>query len=312
MIVIYNDLIIKEICMKSFNKCPDDIKRFEMGYGNYVYETCVGKERFVIRINSDENAYKDTVYWLNKLKDLQIPIPKIIHKGKYDKVSYIILNYIPGDDLGNVYTDLSYKEKRDIAEAIVAIQNSVATLPQNCGYGYLTSYGDQNYKNSWKEVILEHLNRSRDRIVENGIFDGKKVDNIKKLLERYDFYFDSIKPVPFLDDLSTKNVLVYEGKLSGVIDIDWICFGDRIYYVGLTNMALKSMKCDTIYIDFLAEEMALNEIQREVLTLYTLIFCVDFMGEKGMRFNDKIVKVNKNEIEMLNNIYEDLYNSLLY
>lgn len=305
-----NDSIVNEICFSNFNKYPDEIKRFEIGYGNYVYRICFGQDKFVMRINFDENAYKDTIYWLDKLKGLEIPVPKVIYKGKYNKLSYLILNHIDGDDLGNVYADLSSEEKKGIAREIANIQNVVATLPQNRGYGYLTSYDDESYKKSWKEVILEHLERSRSRIKENKIFDYKKVDKIEELLDKYEEYLSTIKPIPFLDDLSSKNVLINEGELSGVIDFDWICFGDKIYVFALTNMALISLGYDTEYVDYLMEEIKASEAERETLRLYTLAFCVDFMGEKGMKFKDKVVKVSKEQIENLNMIYEEIYNEL--
>jgi hypothetical protein len=209
-----------------------------------------------------------------------------------------------------VYADLSTEDKKDIARDIVNIQNVVATLPQNRGYGYLTSYDDENYKKCWEDVIIEHLDRSRNRIKENKIFDYKKVDKIEKLLEKYDEYLSAIKPIPFLDDLSSKNVLINEGKLSGVIDFDWICFGDKIYVFALTNMALISLGYDTEYVDYLMEEIKASEIEREILRLYTLAFCVDFMGEKGMKFKDEIVEVSKNQIANLNMIYEEIYSEL--
>lgn len=301
-----NNLIVNEISLNNFNKYPDEIKRFEIGYGNYVYKICFGQDKFVMRITDDESAYKHTVYWLDKLKRLELQVSKVIYKGRYDKFSYLILSYIDGDDLGNVYVNLSDEEKRKIASDIVNIQNIVSTLPENRGYGYLSSYEDENYKKSWKEVILEHLHRSRCGIKENKIFDYKKVDKIEKLLKKYDDYLTAIKPIPFLDDLSSKNVLINQGKLSGVIDIDWICFGDRIYYVALTNMALISLGYDTKYINYLMDYMKASELEREILKLYTLIFCVDFMAEKGMKFKDEVVEVSEKQIERLNEVYEEI------
>lgn len=305
-----NNLVVSEICFSNFNKYPENIKEFEIGYGNYVYRICFGKNKFVVRINTDKDAYINTIYWLDKLKDLELPVPKVIFKGVYDRFSYLILNYIDGDDLGNVYANLKESEKKDIARDIVKIQNTVATLPQNRGYGYLKTYEDNNYKNNWKEVIINHLTRSRNRIKENNIFEYTKVDKIEELLHKYDDYFINIKPIPFLDDLSSKNVLINQGKLSGIIDFDWICFGDKIYNIALTNMALIGLGYDTKYIGYLMEEMKSSEIEKEILKLYTLIFCTDFMGEKGMKFKDKIVKVNQNEIDLLNKVYEDLYSEL--
>lgn len=105
-------------------------------------------------------------------------------------------------------------------------------------------------------------------------------------------------------------MLINQGKLSGVIDFDWICFGDKIYYVALTNMALISFGYDTKYIDYLMEQMKASELEREMLKLYTLVFCVDFMAEKGMEFKDQIVKVTENQVERLNKIYEEIYSEI--
>jgi fructosamine-3-kinase len=302
--------IVNDICFINFNKYPDETKHFQLGYGNYVFRINLGQDRFIVRINTNEDAYRDTIYWLELLRSVGIAVPKVIYKGKHSNLSYLIMDYIDGDDLGNVYVHLSDKEKREIARAVVNIQNAVAALPQNHRYGYLSLYNDENSKKSWKEVILEHLNRSRGRIKENKIFDYKKVDKIEELLERYDTYLNSIRAVPFLDDLSTKNVLINQGKLSGVIDIDWICFGDKIYFAALTNMALISLGYDTTYVDFLMEEMKASAVEREVLILYTLIFCVDFMSEKGMKFKDEIVTADEGQIFKLNRIYEEIYSKL--
>ena len=37
------------------------------------------------------------------------------------------------------------------------------------------------------------------------------------------------------------------------------------------------------------------------------MFCVDFMGERGMQFGDKKIEVNESVIERLNLIYEELW-----
>ena len=75
-----------------------------------------------------------------------------------------------------------------------------------------------------------------------------------------------------MPDVTTKNALIYEGKLSGIIDLDWITFGDQIYFLSLTTMALLSMKADLDYIDYLKDEMNLNKKQEKVTELYVLIF----------------------------------------
>ncbi|MBM7616369.1 protein kinase family protein [Alkaliphilus hydrothermalis] len=133
---------------------------------------------------------------------------------------------------------------------------------------------------------------------------------MEELLDQYNKYLHAIEPIAFLDDLTTKNVLIHEGKLSAIIDIDCICFGDKIYFIALTNMALISLGYDTKYIDYLVKEMKLSEYEKEILKLYTLVFCVDFMGEKGLKIKDKVIPATQNEIIQLNDFYEKIFNEL--
>lgn len=71
-------------------------------------------------------------------------------------------------------------------------------------------------------------------------------------------------------------------RISGIIDIDWIGIGDKLTYVAMTNMALLNMECDTDYVKYILDEMLLNDIQKKAFLFYTLMFCVDFMGERGI------------------------------
>jgi len=119
-----NNTIVKEICLQNFNQPPDEIERFQVGHGNYVYRLCFGNEIFVLRINTNSSAYQDTINWLEKLANLALPVPKVIYKGIYNNLSYLVLNYIDGDDLGNVYVDLSDDQKQEIAKRIVHIQKT--------------------------------------------------------------------------------------------------------------------------------------------------------------------------------------------
>ncbi|MBQ1995420.1 MAG: hypothetical protein II237_04435, partial [Clostridia bacterium] len=53
-------------------------------------------------------------------------------------------------------------------------------------------------------------------------------------------------------------------------------------------------------------EINATEEQYRIFLFYSLMYCVDFMGEKGATFNDKVVKATEVEINRLNDIYEQL------
>lgn len=86
-------------------------------------------------------------------------------------------------------------------------------------------------------------------------------------------YISSIKPIPYLDDISTKNLLISDGHVSGVIDIDWLGFGDVLTFVAMTKVALLNMELDTKYVDYLLEELHPNADQYKALFLLLTILC---------------------------------------
>ena len=67
------------------------------------------------------------------------------------------------------------------------------------------------------------------------------------------------------------------------------------------------MDCDTDYVQYILEETQLSPMQKRAFHFYTLMYCVDFMGERGMQFMDKKIEVNEEIIDRLNKLYHKLY-----
>jgi len=42
-----------------------------------------------------------------------------------------------------------------------------------------------------------------------------------------------------------------------------------------------------------------------------VLYCIDFMGERGTKYKDKVVEVNPQIIDRLNSIYDQLWNEWL-
>jgi aminoglycoside phosphotransferase len=289
----YKDAIV--IFENNTKRSVVQIERCSVGIANYVFIVSTANEKFVLRCSKDENAYKDTVYWLNRLSVCEIPIPIVLSEGKYKDYSYLILSYIRGDDIGNVYCKLNDSEKKQIAKEVVKIQRKVSRLDIH-----------EDMEWTWNCFVDKMLNRAEKRIKRKNYFDFNKIYIIKKLQQEIQEYLDKVPIAPYLDDISTKNLLIYEGNVSGIIDIDWMGFGDMLTFVALTRVSLLNMDLDTKYIDYLLDEIRPNTIEYKAFIFYCLIYCVDFMGEKGMQFLDKTIPVNENIIERLNDIFDFL------
>jgi hypothetical protein len=184
-------------------------------------------------------------------------------------------------------------------------------LPLGPGYGFAASYNDGALHSSWLDVLTASLERSRGWIRTVGAVPERHVDRVAGLLPTFDDYFATVLPTPFLDDTTTKNVIVHEGRLSGIVDVDWLCFGDPLFTPALTNMALLSRRQETDYIEYWCGQLDLSPVQRRVLTLYTAIFCVGFLSEQGMQFNkDAPPNIDEDEIAKLLTILDDLLTEL--
>ena len=292
---------IAKLCVKCLEERPKELERCTVGHGNYVYIVELADRKVVVRCSEEIGAYKDTIYWLEKLETIDIPVPRVLGKGVFEGYEYLILTYFEGQDIGLVYTKLTDEEKREIAKTVVEIQKRVAVLPLE----------DIPADWSWKVSYVEDvLNRAKERIIANGCyFDPEKVDRLMEVSKKPELaeYFETIKPIAYLDDISTKNLLIHEGRVSGVIDIDWMGEGDKLTYAAMTKMALMNMGCDTDYVTYLLKEMQLTEIEKKAFAFYTLLYCVDFMGERGMRFGDKQVPVSEEIVRTMNGIYEKLW-----
>lgn len=289
--------IISDIFFSCFNKIPKETERCAVGIANYVYIVKCDDIKYILRCCGDKNAYDETVFWLKKLSAIDVPVPKVLFCGQYEEYSYLILNYIEGRDIGPVYRGLTSEEKKEIAKYVIAIQKKVSRLP----------LGNIDGEWSWVRFVDGMLENAEKLIVQNGYFDVQKVARLraqKFLLEKY---FAGVKPAAYLDDISTKNLLIHNGRLSGIIDIDQIGAGDDLTYIAMTYVALLNMDCDTDYAEYLLKERGCTASEMKAFWFYSLLYCVDFMGERGTQFGDKKIEVNDEIVNRLNKIYDTLW-----
>ena len=232
--------------------------------------------------------FEGALNWYGQMIEKGVPLPKL-YFSSLDTDAYafpvMIMDRLPGKDLGEVYPTLTTAQKHAIANRIAAIQRSVATLPLGDGYGYARSERDPRLQSQWIDVLDSNVEQSRERIHISGVIDLKIVDRIKALLHQHEAYFSTVKPTCFLDDTTTKNVVIHNGALSGIVDVDSVAYGDPLLTLGLTRTALLALGYDTEYTDYWAEKLNLNSDQQKALTLYTAMFCVNFLSEKGHAFN---------------------------
>jgi len=294
---------------------PVETRRFPTGLCHHVFSvTASDQQKCVVRIATPKTKrlLAGGVYWNDFLRPIGVPLPRIVATGLEPseiEFPFVVLEQLPGTDLSQIYQTLTSAEKLEIVSEVVRIREKVSALPEAGGFGFAYSYEEPPAYRTWEGALLAILERAQQRMSHSGHPGGSYVERATQTLSRYGGYFASVRPVPFLDDTTTKNVLVEQGRLTGVVDVDQLCFGDPLLTVGLTQTALLANELDVDYVQHWMNLLRLNRQLRRVVDAYSLLFCVDFMSELGQRFN----KENQPEIDVekfvrLKSVFETLAN----
>ncbi|MBV8098432.1 MAG: phosphotransferase [Verrucomicrobia bacterium] len=273
--------------------------------------TTSDQQKFVVRIATPptKRLLEGGVYWNQLLRPLGVPLPRLIATSLEPletQFPFVVLEQLPGADLFQIYQSLTSSQKLEIVGELVRIQKIVSALPEGGGFGFASSYSEPPAYRTWKAAILGIVEKAQQRMS----YDHPGVTylaRVKNVLSRCEDYFAAVRRVPFLDDTTTKNVLVDEGRLTGVVDVDQLFFGDSLLTIGLTRTSLLAAGFDIDYIEHWMNQLKFDQQQRQVVDAYSALFCVDFMSELGQRFNQE----NQPEIDLekfarLESIFETL------
>jgi hypothetical protein len=97
------------------------------------------------------------------------------------------------------------------------------------------------------ELVVSSLARSHARTAEVGAFDGAYVDRLQAQLAPTERQLARERPIAFLDETTTRNIIVQNGRLSETTDLDVVCFSDPVWTIGPTQMASLSSGSDLDY-----------------------------------------------------------------
>lgn len=297
-----------------FSEPVSTVTRFPTGLRHYVYEilTSTGAA-YVVRIASSASRpdLEGGLYWHPRLRAAGVPVPVLYASSLTDPYPYMLIERLPGSDLGEVYAGLSSAAKQALAVHIAGIQRAVGALPMPRGFGFAHSYEQANAagKRSWAEVVAADIARSEERICRVGRIEQRYVERVRAVLTDHEPFLQSVRPVPFLDDMTTKNVIVSQGALSGIVDTDEVCFGDPLFTLGLANMALLSLGVDTDYVGYWLDAIGASRQQRAIVAAYSLVFCLGFMSELGQVFSQPVA-YSEGRAQTLRDIFEQLMKTL--
>lgn len=278
--------------------------RFPTGLCHHVYDvTADDGQRLVVRIArpGNERLLRGAVFWQEQLRPIGIPLATI-REANFDLTdvafAYLVLERLDGTDLGEAYPALSRESKRSLGAQAARLQQTVATLPAAHGYGDALSYESTDLAPGWSDVVARNLALCRMRADERAPISTREVAALENASSALQPSLARVAPTAFLDDITTKNVIVTErGRLSGIVDVDTLCFGDPLYTLALTQAACTRLGLDEEYTAVWRRALELTEDEAARLGFYTRLFAAVLLSEHGQRFNrDTRVHFESDEI----------------
>ncbi len=284
-------------------------ERYPTGLMHFVFEATNDRgQSVVVRASrrEDVGVAQNSIYWSERLRPLGVPMPELLHADvtmERHRFPFIVLQRLPGRDLKFVVDDLSPTEMHRLAARLVEVQAAVTGLGNGRGFGFTPRMEGPYPHGNWRGCVDGALARSRKRIGKAGMVSEHYVDMVEAAAANLDHYFDHVQATPFLHDITTKNVLIDEGQLTGIVDVDDLCFGDPLFLLALIRVALLGNGHRSDYIDIWLDILRLDDEQTAALNFYTASFCLDFLSEIGHSFNrDQPVPAETERVERLQDL----------
>lgn len=301
-----NELDASEAVEKATGHKVTCLRRFTTGNHHYVYDVFLsdGKNVVARMTTPDEReSMRGALVWNQRLRNLGLPLPVIYYSDLDGQFPFLVMERLAGRDLGFEIAQMTEEELRTLAKQLMNFQKRVGGLSTTGRFGYATE-PERASANTWPEVLTTSIDRSRKRIEAVGFVDIACLVKLEELLSDCQEQLLTVEATPFLHDITTKNVIVKSGRLSGIVDVDSLCYGDPLHQIALTQMALLSEGPQTHYIDFLLNEF--GPYSRDLLRLYTAECCVGFLSELGQPFNGNVVAATMERKEKLESILRSL------
>ncbi|MEM8596987.1 MAG: hypothetical protein AAGF76_11015 [Pseudomonadota bacterium] len=265
------------------------VRRFTHGSQHFVWEaTAPGHSPEVLRLTraSDRALAAAALGWSARLRPLGLPLPRVLAADirPHKPFAWIALERLPGSDLGDEIAALPRERLDDLAAVLVEHQNRLDALPDGAGYGFALSEQGPFRQAHWREVVEAELTRARQRI-----HAGRAVDEalVERAARAVSLARDTLllPPRPFLHDITTKNVITVNGHLSGIVDVDELCYGDVFYLPGLIGAILTAYDLPEDYLDAWLWHLGADAAARRRVALYRSVHALGLLSEIGQRFN---------------------------
>jgi aminoglycoside phosphotransferase (APT) family kinase protein len=279
---------VKPIIKQHFGTKLLTATRMPFGHSSSeVYDVVLPQRQVIVKLNREATALEGIQKNLTILAELGLPVSKVLYADMSRTefpVAYVVLGRIPGRDLRYELDAMTKAQMTTLAEQLVTFQRQVMSLPRGRGFGW-APLGETAPFASWADIVQRDLKRGKEVLEREG--QDNLYKSVEIISEQLSDYFVNVQPICFLDDITTKNVIVQNGQLSGLVDFDVVCYGDPLFWLALTQTAVAADvgASGQFYVDELLRFWNPNATEKQVIEFYTLLHTMDFVAF-AVRTND--------------------------
>lgn len=279
---------IDRIVAAVFSERPHLVQRMTDGLANEVYAVSLASRDVVVRLNTDSHAMRGAEAHIALFHTLGIPVPEVL-AADYDQAlvpfAWQVQSRLPGRDIGRVIETLSTSQLTAIASEIAKIVRALAPLPSNGRFGWTGGAGEAAYA-TWLELLEALAGQIAARIAIRGVVAPRYLRAIETLLTDHADYFGAVVSTFYYDDMSSKNVMVHDGRFVGLVDLDTVAHGDPLEGVGRIEASWFGTAHGRVYADAVMAALALGAEQRRMVSVYAVVNRIAWLSEQGVKFNE--------------------------
>lgn len=236
-----DDETIRKMYEKSFGKSFSDLKisRLRGGLKNAVYLIEDNNKKIVLKIapknenkmlSIDRNTFWWEVEMLKLTKKIILPTPTLLDFDdslEICKSPYFFMSYLDGVPLLDSRKKLSHKELAKIEYELGNISSKICSIKSD--KFFLPSQPDNNYSNNFEFISNLFKLLLNDAESKKMIINETSFDDIMNLINAKKENLSNISNICLAHcDLWDGNILIKNGKVSGVLDFSDVYFCDEL------------------------------------------------------------------------------------
>jgi aminoglycoside phosphotransferase (APT) family kinase protein len=278
---------ITKIIEKEFGCMPGRITRMSRGICNDVYLVETDDREVIVRLKAEPRYMFGSHNHIPLFRSKGIRVPEILaedYEKNFVPLAYQVLSKIEGRDIMNVIDTLTDEQLKGIAKNISNVFSQLKDVSNNGRFGVLWGDGD-DLVDSWTAEIARMTKVVIGWGEKTGVIDTMLTGILEWINAEYKPYFDSVAPVTYFGDICAKNVMIDNGRFSGLVDLDSLAQGDPLEAIGRIKASWHGTHYGSVYCEAVMDEQKLDAKQRRIVSMYALLNRTYWTLENGVQFN---------------------------